>query len=114
MPGARGIRDEMQKVSQPKSYGAPLGPAAPATGVNRPQVGAAPADVQRRAIAAHEAESARQARAGLYQKPLGSPAAPSQTLAPPNAQPAPSVFGAAQNIQARPAMIDQAVDATQK
>lgn len=118
MPGARGIRDEMQGIApKPKVYGAPMGPAQAATGAQRPTVGQAPIDVQRRAIAAHEAESARQARAGLYQKPVGSQASqpvarpqPNQGLGVPGAQPAPAVLGAAQQIQGRKAMVDQAVD----
>ena len=117
MPGARGIRDEMQKVSQPqpRAYGAPLGAPDPSSAANRPVPGAAPPDVQRRALAAHEAQSAREARAGLYQKPVGSQAAPSSAAVNPNTATAPSrdlsVLGAAQQIQERPAQINQAVEA---
>lgn len=118
MPGARGIRDEMQGLApKTKVYGSPMGPAQPATGAQRPSAGQAPINIQRQAIAAHEAESARQARSGLYQKPVGSQATPvprpqpggQQGLGVPGAQAAPAAMGAAQQIQGRPAMIDQAV-----
>lgn len=116
MPGARGIRDEMQGIApkSPKVYGAPMGPAQPAPSAQRPTVGQAPIDVQRRAIAANQAQSARESRAGLYQKPVGSQASPVPRPQPaglgvPGAQSAPAVMGAAQQIQGRPAMIDQAV-----
>jgi hypothetical protein len=115
MPGRSG-RDEMQGLapSKPRVYGAPMGAPTPSNAVGRPQVGAAPPQVQRQAIQAHEAAAARESRAGLYQKPLGATARPSPTLAVPNAQSAPAVLGAAQQIQGRPAMIDQAVDAANK
>lgn len=120
MPGSRSIRDQMQGVapSGSKVYGSPMGPAQAAPGAQRPSVGQAPIDVQRRAIAQHDAEASRQARAGLYQKPVGSQASAApvprpqpgaQNLGVQGAQPAPSVMGAAQQIQGRPAMVDQAV-----
>lgn len=108
MPGRSG-RDEMQAVAPARSFGAPLGAQAPVNATDRPKVGPAPIDVQRAQIAKQQADSAKQARAGLYQKPVGSPA-----TAAPNPTQDLSAATAVNRIAARPGQIDAAVDDAQK
>ena len=109
MPG-RSIRDEMQQPAQPRAFGAPLGPAAHVGGVQRNVAGPAAPDAQRKAIAAHEAQAAQEAKARLYQKPVGAQAQPAAPKPAASATgPGVSVFQAAHDIQSRPAAIDQAV-----
>lgn len=115
MPG-RSIRDEMQAVAPTRSYGAPLGPAVPATdAAARPKVGPA-ADATRHAALEG---------AGLYRKPVGSPATPAAPVrrppTPPAASASPSsptrdlsVGTAAQRVQQYPGMVNQAIDEQSK
>ena len=124
MPGRSG-RDEMQNspmAPAPRSFGAPLGPAAAVNAADRPKVGPAAPNVQRAALA----------QQGIYRKPVGStasPAAPKPTARPttptttPTAgqppksyalDPLGSVGRAASQIQANPGLIDQAVEEQSK
>jgi hypothetical protein len=106
MPGRSG-RDDRQGV---KSFGAPLGPAAPADDPTPRQAPRQASDDQvRQALKQNDADSKREARAGLYQGK--APAA--STPAPSTPDPATkdlSVLGAASKIANRPAQIDKEVD----
>lgn len=94
MPGRSG-RDE-------KQFGAPLGVQTPVNATDRPKVGPADPDIQRKAIAKQDADAAKEAHAGLYQpKPTPATPSPSRDL---------SVLGAAEKIAGRGQQIDQAVD----
>lgn len=113
-------RNDMRQVSPtgPRAFGAPLGaPPILSDSTGRPKPGAAPPDVQRRAIAAHQAEAARQARAGLYQRQQ-------QAVAPTTSSPPLSTSGtnpdnptrdlavgtAAQRITQHPGQVNQTID----
>lgn len=115
MPGRSG-RDEMQAVAPARSFGAPLGAQAPVNATDRPKVGPAPIDVQRAQIAKQQADSAKQARAGLYQKPVGSQASSPPAASVPSSNPTQdlSAATAVNRIAARPGQIDNAVDDAQK
>jgi len=124
MPGRSG-RDEMQGVAPTRSYGAPLGAQAPVNATDRPKVGPASPDVQRAAIAKNQADSSREARAGLYQKPVGSQASTPAARPPAaaaGAQPVQShamdAYGplgrAVGQIQANPANLNNAIDEQSK
>lgn len=107
MPGRSG-RDDRQGV---RSFGAPLGAAAPAdTPVQRNAPRAASDSQVKAALAAHDASSRSESKAGLYQG--SSPTAPASS-GPSSPDPATkdlSVQGAADKLRNRGLQIDQAVD----
>lgn len=107
MPGRSG-RDERQGT---RSYGAPLGAAAPADDPAPRNAPRQASDSQvKAALAANDASSQRESKAGLYQG--GSTPAPSSP-GPSGTDPATkdlSVQGAADKLRNRGNQIDQAVD----
>lgn len=116
MPGRSG-RDEMQGV---RNYGAPLGTPTPSPATDRPRVGPADPSTIHRAIAADQTSSASQARAGLYQKPIGSQAstpAPRPVMAGGPAMQNTDLANGVRNVTnpgMRPAVVNQAVEDAQK
>lgn len=108
----RSVRDEMQAVAPSRSYGAPLGPQAHVNAPDRPKVGPAAPAVQKAALG----------QAGLYRKPVGSPASVAPATAPPKpATPPPtanvgnptsdlSAQTAANRIASYPGQVNQAIE----
>lgn len=107
MPGRSG-RDE-------KQFGAPVGYEPPSSATDRPKVGPADPDTQRRAMAKQDADAKRENAAGLYQTkpsttPSATPSKPHSASDPENPTRDLSVLGAVDKIQGRKAQIDQAVE----
>jgi hypothetical protein len=108
MPGRSG-RDDRQGV---RSYGAPLGPAAPADDpAPRPAPRQASDDQVKQALRANDAAVKRESTAGLYRgsSPSPAPASASQSGTDPATKDL-SVQGAAEKLRNRGRQIDQAVD----
>jgi hypothetical protein len=91
MPGRSG-RDE-------KQFGAPLGTETPSNATDRPKVGPADPDTQRRSL-----------KAALNPPRSSTPAPAPSSSATPSPTKDLSVLGAAEKIQGRKAQIDQAIE----